>query len=144
MAEFISETVILHEGRYIPAVAGNADYASLIASGANIVPWQEATPTPEQVLAAEREAMNPYYTAFRFAMKQTPATGYAHLLDRVTQTVAAAREQDPYSSLVIWADSVTQIVRTHNDMDNFATLFNLSPAELDDLCRLALQIEVGA
>ncbi len=100
-------------------------------------------PTAAELLAAERAGMNPFYTAFRFAMKQTPATGYAHLLDRVTQTVAAARAQDPFSDLVIWVDSVTQIVRTHEDMTDFAVLFDLTPEGLDDLCRLALQIEAG-
>lgn len=100
-----------------------------------------ATPTAAELLAAERAGMNPFHTAFRFAMKQTPATGYAHLLDRVTQAVAAARAADPFSDLVIWADSVTQIVRLHPDMTYFATLFDLTPEGLDDLCRLAMQIE---
>jgi hypothetical protein len=104
----------------------------------------EPVPTAAELLAAERAAMNPFYTAFRFAMKQTPAATHPHLLARVTQTVAAARAQDPFSDLVIWADSVTQIVRTHPDMTAFATLFDLTPEALDDLCRLAMQIEAGA
>jgi hypothetical protein len=101
-------------------------------------------PTPAETLAAERAQMKPFRTAFTFAMKATPATGYAHLLDRVTQTVEAARALDPFADIVIWSDRVTQIVRTHSDMDAFAALFDLSPEEVDDLCRLALQIEAGA
>jgi hypothetical protein len=100
-------------------------------------------PDAAVVLAAERAGMVPFYTAFRLAMKQTPATGFAHLLDRVTQAVAAARVADPFSDIVIWSDSVTQIVRTHPDMTAFAALFDLTPEALDDLCRLAMQIEAG-
>ncbi len=113
--------------------------------GAN-APFEPGPPTltPEQLLAAERATMNPFYTAFRFAMKATPATGFAHLLDKVTATVAAARAQDPFSDIVIWNDSVTQVVRTHPDMTAFRVLFGLSETQLDDLCRLAMQIEVGS
>ncbi len=100
-------------------------------------------PDAAEVLAAERAGMMPFYTAFRFAMKQTPAAGFAHLLDKVTQTVAAARAQDPFADIVIWSDSVTQVVRLHPDMEAFRVLFGLSPAALDDLFRLAMQIEAG-
>lgn len=101
-------------------------------------------PSAAELLAAERARMNPFYTAFRLAMKATPEAGYAHLLDRVTQTVATARALDPFSDIVIWADSVTQIVRTHPDMTAFQLLFGLTPETLDNLCRRALQIEAGA
>jgi hypothetical protein len=101
-------------------------------------------PTPEQILAAERAQMNPFAAAFWQAMKQVPATGFAHLLDRVEQTVAAARAVDPYAGIVLWADKVTQVVRLHPDMDAFRVQFGASEAELDDLFRLALQIERGA
>lgn len=100
-------------------------------------------PDAAAVLAAERAGMTPFYTAFRFAMRQTPSAGYAHLLDRVTQTVAAARAADPFSDIVIWSDSVTQVVRLHPDMEDFRVLFQLTPAQLDDLFRLAMQIEAG-
>lgn len=100
-------------------------------------------PDPAEVLAAERAGMVPYYTAFRFAMKQTPAPGFDHLLDKVMQTVAAARAQDPFGDIVIWSDSVTQVVRLHPDMEAFRVLFGLTPEALDDLFRLAMQIEAG-
>jgi hypothetical protein len=77
-------------------------------------------------------------------MKQVPATGFAHLLDRVEQTVADSRAVDPYAGIVLWADKVTQVVRLHPDMDAFRVQFGASEAELDDLFRLALQIERGA
>lgn len=141
MARYINIDTIQNGDLFIPATTSNADYRKLIASGVTIEPWVE--PTAAELLAAERAVMNPFYTAFRFAMKQTPTAGHAHLLARVTQTVAAARAQDPFSELVIWADSVTQIVRTHPDMTAFAALFSLTPEALDDLCRLALQIEAG-
>ncbi len=123
----------------------DALYEKALVAGAN-APNEPGLPTltPEQLLAAERATMNPFYTAFRFAMKATPATGFAHLLDKVTATVAAARAQDPFSDIVIWNDSVTQVVRTHPDMTAFRILFGLSETQLDDLCRLAMQIEAGA
>lgn len=129
-----------------PEADGRDLHAALLAGtyGA-VTPY--VAPTPAEVaaaaLAAERAAMRPFYTAFRLAMKATPSAGYAHLLDRVTQTVSAARAQDPFADIVIWWDSVTQIVRTHPDMDVFAVMFSLTPEALDDLCRLALQKEAG-
>jgi hypothetical protein len=101
-------------------------------------------PTAEEILAAERAQMNPFAAAFWQAMKQVPATGFAHLLDRVEQTIAAARAVDPYAGIVLWADKVTQVVRAHPDMDAFRVQFGASETELDDLFRLALQIEAGA
>jgi len=101
-------------------------------------------PTPEQILAAERAQMNPFAAAFWQAMKQVPAPGFDHLLDRVEQTIAAARAVDPYAGIVLWADKVTQVVRAHPDMEAFRTQFGASETELDDLFRLALQIEAGA
>ncbi len=124
-------------------IAANGAVTTRAMTDAEAAELAARVPSEAELLAAERAAMNPFYTAFRFAMKQTPATGYAHLLDRVTQTVAAARTADPFSDLVIWADSVTQIVRLHPDMTDFAVLFNLTPEGLDDLCRLAMQIEAG-
>jgi hypothetical protein len=50
----------------------------------------------------------------------------------------------PYAGIVLWADKVTQVVRLHPDMDAFRVQFGASEAELDDLFRLALQIERGA
>lgn len=100
--------------------------------------------TPEQALAAERARMAPFYTAFRFAMRATPAVGYAHLLDRVTQTIIAARAEDEFADIVIWAESVTQVLRMHPDMEGFRVLFGLTATQLDDLFRLAMQIEGGA
>jgi hypothetical protein len=101
-------------------------------------------PTPEQALAAERAQMNPFAAAFWQAMKQVPAVGFEHLLDRVEQTVAAARAVDPYADIVIWFDRVTQVLRLHPEMEAFRVQFGASEAELDDLFRLALQIERGA
>lgn len=119
-------------------------YAEAQILGAN-APFEPGPPvlTPEQALQAERVAMNPFYTAFRFAMKATPAAGYDHLLHKVTSSVAAARAQDPFSDIVIWNDSVTQIIRLHPDMEVFRTLAGLTEIQLDNLCRLALQIEAG-
>ncbi len=101
-------------------------------------------PTPEQILAAERAQMNPFAAAFWQAMKQVPAVGFEHLLDRVEQTVAAARAVDPYADIVIWFDRVTQVLRLHPEMEAFRVQFGASETELDDLFRLALQIERGA
>jgi hypothetical protein len=101
-------------------------------------------PTAEEILAAERAQMNPFAAAFWQAMKQVPAPGFDHLLDRVEQTIAAARAVDPYAGVVLWADKVTQVVRLHPDMDAFRVQFGASETELDDLFRLALQIEAGA
>lgn len=101
-------------------------------------------PTAAELLAAERAQMNPFAAAFWQAMKQVPAPGFDHLLDRVEQTIAAARAVDPYAGIVLWADKVTQVVRAHPDMEAFRTQFGASETELDDLFRLALQIEAGA
>ncbi len=122
----------------------DALYEEALVAGAN-APNEPSLPAPSaaEALAAERAAMQPFYTAFRFAMKATPAAGFAHLLERVTQTIAAARAQDPFSDIVIWADSVTQVLRTHPDMETFRQTFGLSETQLDDLFRLALQIEAG-
>jgi hypothetical protein len=122
------------------------------SQGAQIVPDADGNPisaplppaTPEQILAAERAQMNPFAAAFWQAMRQVPATGFAHLLDRVEQTIADARAVDPYAGIVLWADKVTQVVRLHPDMDAFRVQFGASETELDDLFRLALQIERGA
>jgi hypothetical protein len=42
------------------------------------------------------------------------------------------------------AGTAAQVVRLHPDMDAFRVQFGASEAELDDLFRLALQIERGA
>ena len=97
--------------------------------------------TPEEILAAERAQMNPYAAAFWQAMKQVPAVGFEHLLDRVEKTVAAARAVDPYADIVIWFDRVTQVLRLHPEMEAFRVQFGASETELDDLFRRALQIE---
>jgi hypothetical protein len=97
--------------------------------------------TPEQALAAERAQMNPYAAAFWQAMKQVRAPGFMHLLDRVEQAVTAARADDPYADIVIWFDRVTQVLRLHPEMEAFRVQFGASETELDDLFRLALQIE---
>jgi hypothetical protein len=101
-------------------------------------------PTAEEILAAERAQMNPFAAAFWQAMKQVPAAGFSHLLDRVDQTVVAARAVAPYADIVLWSDKVTQVVRLHPEMETFRVQFGASETELDDLFRLALQIEGGA
>jgi hypothetical protein len=139
------DAIEIEESNYLSLLEGQEQ-------GLNIVPGLDGVPvladpppaTPEQILAAERAQMNPFAAAFWQAMKQVPATGFAHLLDRVEQTVAAARAVDPYAGIVLWADKVTQVVRLHPDMDAFRVQFGASEAELDDLFRLALQIERGA
>ena len=112
-----------------------------IADGAPVTVEQPPAPTAEELLAAERAQMNPYAAAFWQAMKQVPAPGFIHLLDRVEQTVAAARAVDPYADIVIWFDRVTQVLRLHPDMEAFRVQFGARETELDDLFRLALQIE---
>lgn len=119
---------------------GRSLHAALLAGEHGSV-GPPVVPDPAAALAAERATMMPFYTAFRFAMRQTPAAGFDHLLDRVMQTVAAARAQDPFSDIVIWSESVTQVVRLHPDMEAFRVLFGLTPEALDDLFRLAMQIE---
>ncbi len=120
--------------------------SAVAAQMGDALPFEPVPPAPtaEEILAAERAQMNPFAAAFWQAMKQVPATGFAHLLDRVEQTVAAARAVDPYAGIVLWADKVTQVVRAHPDMDAFRVQFGASETELDDLFRLALQIERGA
>jgi hypothetical protein len=100
--------------------------------------------TPPDPLMLERAAMQPLVRAWRAALKLLPATGYLHLLDRVTQLVEGARAVDPYNDLVVWADGVTQIVRLHPDMDDFGALVGQSPEQIDAICRLAMAIEQGA
>jgi hypothetical protein len=140
-----SDAVEITAELHAELIAGNSA-GKTIAPDANGIPQlvDPPIPTAEETLAAERAQMNPNYTAFRFAMRATPAAGYAHLLDRVTQTVAVARSADPFADIVIWSESVTRVVRMHPDMTSFATAFDLTPESLDDLCRLALQIEAGS
>ena len=104
----------------------------------------DPTPTAAELLEIERAAMNPYLRAFRAAMKIVSATGFLHLLDKVDLSVAAAKNADPYADLVIWAESVQQIVRGHPDMTAFADLFGQSPLQVDALCRIALAIEASS
>jgi hypothetical protein len=99
------------------------------------------TPPVPNLLAAERAQMNPYAAAFWQAMKQVPALGFVHLLDRVEHTVTAARAVDPYADIVIWFDRVTQVLRLHPEMEAFRVQFGATETELDDLFRRALQIE---
>jgi hypothetical protein len=101
-----------------------------IADGAPVTVEQPPAPTAEELLAAERAQMNPY-----------AAPGFIHLLDRVEKTVTAARAVDPYADIVIWFDRVTQVLRLHPDMEAFRVQFGARETELDDLFRLALQIE---
>jgi hypothetical protein len=102
-----------------------------------------------RALYAERQAMQPFRRAFMAAMAQTPAPGalsqaFPHMLAAYDAQIAAARAKDPYDPLVIWHDNVVQMVRLHPDMGAFAQQFGVSDAALDDLFRLALQIEAGA
>lgn len=142
MARYISPTMIEHDGLFTPADFKNADYRALLASGVTITPWAE--PTVAELLARERAAMNPARLAFFLAMSMTPRAGYPHLLAKVTETIEAERALNAFALNVMWFDSVQQIVRTHPNMTTFRNLFNLTDAQVDDLCRLALQIEAGA
>lgn len=116
----------------------NAITGEITIDAAHIDP----TPSPAEVLAAERAGMTPYKRAFFEAMRRTPI-GQTHMLAAFMAEVETARALDPFAPLVMWRDHVTQIVRTHPDMDAFGAAFSMTPEALDDLCRLALAIERG-
>ena len=111
-------------------------------------------PAAAEVLAAralheERRAMQPFRRAFMAAMRMTPAPGdlskvFPHMLAAYDAAVAEERRADPYAPLVIWHDNVVQMLRLHPDMGAFAKRFGVSDEALDDLFRLAMQIEAGA
>lgn len=105
--------------------------------------WVEVIPDPAEILAPERATMNPFVRAWRAALKSLPAAGYMHMLDQVTQLVESARTADPFADIVVWSDNVTQIIRTHPDMDTFGAIISLSPLQIDAICRVAMAIEDG-
>jgi hypothetical protein len=100
--------------------------------------------SPEEQLALEREAMQPYARAFFAALAFFPAPGFLHMLDQYTQQVAAAREANAYDPLVIWDQRVTIVLRAHPDMEAFRLAFNLDPLLLDLIFRAAILLEAGA
>lgn len=96
-----------------------------------------------ELTARLRQEMNPYKRAFFEAMRRTPWPDAPHMLAAFDAAVAAARAQDPYGPLVMWADNVTQIIRLHPDMAAFAAAFGVTAEQLDALCLLAVRIEAG-
>ncbi len=100
-------------------------------------------PSQEALTMISRAGMNPYRRAFREAMFRTPFPNAPHMLAAFDAAVEAARAQNPYSSLVKWADDVTQIIRLHPDMETFGAAFGLTATDLDALCALAVDIEAG-
>lgn len=91
-------------------------------------------------LTHERRAMKVYRRAFLLALKNVPdPTGQAaHMLAALEALLAT---QDTYSDLNMAFRDVTIFERIHPDMDAFGTSLGLSATEIDDLFRLALQIE---
>lgn len=90
---------------------------------------------------ARRAVLNPFARAFFEVLKFFPEAGFAHMLDRYTQTVAALRTSDPYHSLVVWDQRIVQIERLNPDMDAFATYFGKTPELVDLICEAALLLE---
>lgn len=112
------------------------------------VAWSNGGPTPpplspEDALALEREGWRPYIRAFRAALKMFPAPGKLHMLDAVTQQVAAAKALDPYDDQVIWFETVTIVLRVHPDMEAFRVAFGLTPETLDLVFRAAVRLDNG-
>ncbi|MEM8974625.1 MAG: hypothetical protein AAGD43_21415 [Pseudomonadota bacterium] len=108
--------------------------------------WQWVEDTAQKAideLAMERTTMVPFIAAFDLAqaLVSAPDGLSLHLLDQVTTTIAGAREFTPYAPLVIWADRVTQIIRSHPDMATYAATFGLSELQVDALCRIAMEID---
>lgn len=120
--------------------------ARLVAGVWTLVAAAPAIPTPPalspaEVLAREREAMQPYARAFFAALALLPMPGFLHMLDAYTQHVASL---PPYDPLRIWDQRVTIILRTHPDMEAFGAAFGLTDTALDQIFRVAIAIENGA
>lgn len=92
-------------------------------------------------LIVERRAMKAYRRAFMLALAQIPAEGNAHMLAALDAHPDMA---DPYSALAMAVRDVTIFERTHPDMDGFALALGLTPEAVDDIFRLAMQIEAVA
>lgn len=107
--------------------------------------------TAAELLQEEREqAMNPFTTAFRLALRSINWPGHTHMLEGVRNLIEAQRAQDPDNDLVVWWDTVTQLIRVHPNIDAFrnhvALQINgqgISEGKVDAIFRVAVGIERG-
>lgn len=94
----------------------------------------------EKYYAAKRSTMKVYRLAFTLALKQSPApepyTG--NMLTVLRETIT---NLGPESELAIWWENVTELVRTHPNIDFFASQFGLTAEDVDNLFTLAMSIE---
>ena len=99
-------------------------------------------PSAEVLLAAERARMRVFRLAFTLALRALPAPApYEGTMLAVLDAVVA--QADPYSDLPIWWTNVTEMIRTHPNMDAFAAEFGLDAETVDNLFRLAIALERG-
>lgn len=127
MAQYVNETTILHNGKYIPVDGGNRDYRELIASGITIDPLPTVDP-----LVAERAAM-----------ACTPAQMRLTLLGlNLLTTVQTIADSDPAASIV-W-EYATQIIRNSSFIeqlkDNPTQTF--TDTEIDNIFRAAMAVNI--
>ena len=99
-------------------------------------------PTPEEALAAERARMRVFRLAFTLALRSLPAPA-PHEGTMLQVLNAAVADAGPDSDLAIWWGNVTEMIRTHPNMDAFAAEFGLDAEAVDNLFRLAIALERG-